>query len=199
VHEAAETLTVRFDVTPVRAEVSLAVTEGHVVAVYGLDIVEARPAIYVIHPVGVARVDTVVAVAGVHLVVAAAAPEAVGPAVALEVVLPEAALEAVPPARPLRRSTPARPVRRSFLSVPRRVSSPPVPVRTFARASWPAKSVPAVTTISVSKMYSRVIGLPPQSTWSLCCSFSLELSTDTGSRSLAQQHGWRFAMSLAQR
>ena len=50
-----EALTVRIDVTPVRAEVSLAVTQGHVVAVYGLDLVEAWSAIYEIHPVGIAR------------------------------------------------------------------------------------------------------------------------------------------------
>jgi hypothetical protein len=93
-------------VTPARADCLLAVTQGHVVAVYGLDLVEAWSAIYEIHPLGVARVDEVVTVAGVHLVVtcagddlvvALAAPEAVVAAVALEDVLPAAALEAVGP------------------------------------------------------------------------------------------------------
>jgi hypothetical protein len=36
-----------------------------------------------------------------------------------------------------------------------------VPVRTFARASWVAKSAPTITTITVSKMYRRFIRLPP--------------------------------------
>ena len=54
----------------INAEGSLAVTQGIVVAVYGLDLVVTGPAIYVIHTVGVARVDKVVTVAGVHLVVA---------------------------------------------------------------------------------------------------------------------------------
>jgi hypothetical protein len=36
-----EVLTVRLDVTPARAEGSLAVTQGLVVAVYGLDLVKA--------------------------------------------------------------------------------------------------------------------------------------------------------------
>jgi hypothetical protein len=65
--------------------------------VYGLDLVEAGPAIYVIHAVGVARVDTVATGASVHLVVAfagddlvvpAAAPEAVAAAVAFEAIVP---------------------------------------------------------------------------------------------------------------
>src|SRR5829696_3008090 len=99
-----EALTVRFDVPPVRAEGSLAVTQGDVVAVYGLHLVETGAAIYVIHPVGVACVDKVVPVASVHLVVAVAgddlvvpatAPDAVVTTVALEVVLPGAAVEAV--------------------------------------------------------------------------------------------------------
>src|SRR5829696_6256652 len=101
-----EALTVRFDVPPVRAEGSLAVTQGHVVAVYGLHLVETGPAIYKIHPVGVACVDKVVPVAGVHLVVPVAgddlvvpatAPDAVVTTVALEVVLPGATVEAVGP------------------------------------------------------------------------------------------------------
>src|SRR5687768_16012259 len=101
-----EVLSARLDVTPARAGSSLTVIQGPVVAVYGLDLVEAGPAIYVIQPVGVAGVDKVVAEAGVHLVVdfagddlvvaaatplavvATATPEAVGPAAALESVLP---------------------------------------------------------------------------------------------------------------
>ena len=62
----------RLDVTPARAEGSLAVTQTLVEAVYGLDLVEASPAIYEIHPLGVAGVDKVVAAAGIHLVVAIA-------------------------------------------------------------------------------------------------------------------------------
>jgi hypothetical protein len=42
-------------VTPSRAEGSLAVAQGLIVAVYGLDLIEAGSAIYVIHAVGVAR------------------------------------------------------------------------------------------------------------------------------------------------
>ena len=53
------------DLTLARAEGSLAVAPGPVVAVYGLHLVEASPAIYVIHPLGVARVDKVVAGPGV--------------------------------------------------------------------------------------------------------------------------------------
>src|SRR5215211_4351964 len=130
------------DVTPVRAEGSLAVTQGLVVAVYDLNLVEASSAIYVIHALGVARVDTVVAVASVHLVVAVAGddlvvavatPEAVVAAVAFEAVLPAASREAVLPVGPTR------------------ASSPPVAVRTFARASCPAKNAPNITTITVSK------------------------------------------------
>jgi hypothetical protein len=105
-----QALTARLDVTPARAEGSLAVTQGLVVAVNGLDHVEAGPAIYVIHPVGLACIAKVVAVAGVHFVVAftgddlvvtSATSEAVVAAVALEVVLPEAAPEAVGPAATL--------------------------------------------------------------------------------------------------
>jgi hypothetical protein len=63
-------LTTRLDVTPAGNEGTLAVSQDLVVAVYGLDLVEATTAIYVIHPVGVARVDTVATGASVHLVVA---------------------------------------------------------------------------------------------------------------------------------
>jgi hypothetical protein len=60
-----EALTARLvDVTLPRAEGSLAVTQGPVVAVYGLHLVEASPAIYDILASSVARVDTVVARAG---------------------------------------------------------------------------------------------------------------------------------------
>ena len=51
--------TTRLDVAPVRARGSLAVMQGLVGVVYGLDLVEAGPAIYVIHPLGVARVNKV--------------------------------------------------------------------------------------------------------------------------------------------
>ncbi len=43
------------DLTLARTKGSLAVALGPVVTVYGLDLVEASPAIYVIHPVCVAR------------------------------------------------------------------------------------------------------------------------------------------------
>src|SRR5215216_4478746 len=104
VHVVAGGTKRRLDVTPARAEGSLAVTQGLVVAVNGLDLVKSGSAIYVVHPVGVARVDKVVAVASIHLVVAVArddlvvalaAPQAVVVAVALEVVGPTATLEAV--------------------------------------------------------------------------------------------------------
>jgi hypothetical protein len=65
-----EALTARLDLTLARSEGSLAVAPGPVVSVYGLHLVEASPAIYVIHPLGVARVDKVVARPSVHLVVA---------------------------------------------------------------------------------------------------------------------------------
>src|SRR5215207_5618832 len=65
------------------------------------------------------------------------------------------------PPRPSRRSSPARPSRRSAPSVPTRVSSLSVPMRTSARASCPVNSTPTITTITVSKMYSRFIRLPP--------------------------------------
>jgi hypothetical protein len=51
-----EALTARFDVTQARAEGSLAIAQRLIVAVYGLDLVATRPAIYVIHAMGVARV-----------------------------------------------------------------------------------------------------------------------------------------------
>jgi hypothetical protein len=76
--------TTRLDVTPLRAGGSLTVMQSLVGAVYGLDLVEASPAIYVILPLGVARVDKVfasvhlvVAFAGEDLVVAPATPEVV--------------------------------------------------------------------------------------------------------------------------
>jgi hypothetical protein len=147
--------TARLDVTPVRAEGSLTVTEGLVVAVYGLYLVEARPAIYVIHPLDVARVDQVVAVASVDLVVAFARDDLV-----VALAAPRLPLRRSAPARALRLSSPSPPVRRSFPAVPMSVSSPPVPVKTFVRASWPAKSAPTTTTITVSKMCSRFIRLP---------------------------------------
>src|ERR687898_535511 len=75
--------------------------------------------------------------------------------------LPRLPLRRSSPSRPVRRSGPRKPVKRSSLSVPTSVSSPPVPVRTFARASCPAKSAPTITTITVSKMCSLFIRSPP--------------------------------------
>src|SRR5215204_4869817 len=97
VHVVAGGTKRRLDVTPARAEGSLAVTQGLVVAVNGLDLVKAGSAIYIVHPVCVAREDKVVAVASIHLVVALAAPEAVVAAVAFEAVGPPATLEAILP------------------------------------------------------------------------------------------------------
>src|SRR5215204_4297057 len=103
------------DVAPLRTGGSLTVMQRLVGAVYGLHLVKASPAIYVIHPVGVARVDQVVACAGIHfvvvfawedlvvaaatpeVVVASATPEVVGPAAALEMVVAATALEMVLP------------------------------------------------------------------------------------------------------
>src|SRR5829696_1889187 len=101
--------TTRLDVAPVRARGSLAVMQGLVGTVYGLDLVEASSAIYIILPVGVAGVDKVFASATIHLVVvfagedlvvAAAALEAIISAAALEAVLPVATREAVGPVGP---------------------------------------------------------------------------------------------------
>jgi hypothetical protein len=58
------------DLTLARAEGPLAVALGPIFAVYGLHLVEAAPAIYVIHPVGVARLYKVVARPGEYVVVA---------------------------------------------------------------------------------------------------------------------------------
>jgi hypothetical protein len=87
--------------TCARLEGSLAVSLGLVPTVYGLDLVETRPAIYVIHPFGAARVDTVVSSAGVHLVAAFAGDDLVVAAVALEAILPTVALETVCPSATL--------------------------------------------------------------------------------------------------
>jgi hypothetical protein len=108
-------------------------------AVCALDLVKARPASYVIQPACVAHVDTV----GVlHPVVAAAT---------LEVVLPVATHEAVVPVGS----------EEPILTA--------VPVSTFAVASCPAKNAPSITTITVSKKYSRFILPLPESTWSSFC------------------------------
>src|SRR5215208_982848 len=87
------------------------------------------------------------------------------------------------PPRPLIVSSPARPSRRSSPLVPTSVSSAAVPVRTFARASCPVKSAPTITTITVSKMYSRFIRLPP-----LVC---LELVLLTFSLDLINRHWFK--------
>src|SRR5918992_1156712 len=95
-----EALTARLDVTLARAEGSLAVSQGLVVAVYGLNLVEAPPAIYEIHAVFIARVDTVVARAGADLVVTCAGEDFVVPFATLEAVVAAATLEAVVPGGP---------------------------------------------------------------------------------------------------
>ena len=86
--------------TCARAEGSLAVALGLVPTVYGFDHVETRSAIYVIHPFGAARVDTVVSSTRVHLVATFAGDDLVVAAVALETVCPSAPLEAVLPVGP---------------------------------------------------------------------------------------------------
>src|SRR5918999_622033 len=75
--------------------------------------------------------------------------------------LPRLPLRRSSPSRPVKRSDPRRPVKRSSLSVPTNVSSPAVPVKTFARASWATKRAPTITTITVNKVQSLFIGLPP--------------------------------------
>src|SRR5918995_2206111 len=92
--------------SPWRSEGSLAVAPGPVVSVYGLHLVESSSAINVIHPVGVARVDkvvaspgeyVVVAAAGDDLIVAAGAFDCVVAAASVEVIVPSATVEAVVP------------------------------------------------------------------------------------------------------
>src|SRR5215207_469639 len=95
--------TTRLDVAPVRARGSLAVMQGLVGTVYGLDLVEASSAIYIILPVGVAGVDKVFASATIHLVVVFAGEDLVVAAAALEAVLPVATREAVGPVGPHKR------------------------------------------------------------------------------------------------
>src|SRR5687768_12810041 len=90
-----EALTACLDVTLARAQGSLAVAPGPVVAVYGLHLVEASPAIYEIHPVCVACIDKVVTRPSVHLVVAFAGEDFVITAAAFDLVVPAASLEAV--------------------------------------------------------------------------------------------------------
>src|SRR5919107_6386158 len=85
------------DVTLARSEGSLAVAPGPVVAVYGLHLVESSPAIYVIHPVFVARVDQVVARPGDDHVVAFARVEFVATAPAFDCVVSTATVEVVVP------------------------------------------------------------------------------------------------------
>src|SRR5215208_7227230 len=65
------------------------------------------------------------------------------------------------PPPPLIVSSPPRPSRRSSMLVPTSVSLPAVPVKTFATASCEANNAPAITTITVNKMCSRFIRLPP--------------------------------------
>src|SRR5215204_7506592 len=77
---------------PAQGRGSLAVTQGIVVAVYGLHLVEASPAIYVILALGVACEDNVVAGTSVHLVVAFAGEDLV-----VTTATPEAVLAAETP------------------------------------------------------------------------------------------------------
>ncbi len=147
--------------TLARADCPLAVTQGHVVAVYGLDLVEAGSAIYEVHPVGVARVDKVVAVAGVHLVVtcagddlvvASAAPETVVAAVAFEEVLPAAALEAIGPAASLEAVVTVGPDELILAGGAR---------EDLRQGFVPGKERSPITTITVNNLYSRFIDSLP--------------------------------------
>ena len=90
-----EVLTACLDATPARPKGSLAVAQGPVVSVYGLDLVEAWPATYVIHSVGVARVDKVVAGAGEHHVVTFTKDDLVVAAAALDPIVPAATVDLV--------------------------------------------------------------------------------------------------------
>jgi hypothetical protein len=90
-----------FAIRRLRAWGSLAVSLSLVVAVYGLDYVEALPAIYVIHALGVTRVDTIVAWASVYLVVAFAGDDRVIVAAAYDLIVPPATIEAVVVAAPV--------------------------------------------------------------------------------------------------
>jgi hypothetical protein len=110
-----EALTAPLDATPLRTGGSLTVMQRLVGAVYGLHLVEASSTIYIVLPLGVARVDKVRSNPGVDLVVAfagddlvvapatpevvvaAASPEVVAIAAALEVVIAAAALQAILP------------------------------------------------------------------------------------------------------
>src|SRR5215212_7877988 len=85
----------RWDVALARTESSLAVTQGDVVAMYGLHLVEAASAIYVIPAGSVARVDKVVACAGVDLVGAFVGVDSVVAAAAFDCVVPDASVEVV--------------------------------------------------------------------------------------------------------
>jgi hypothetical protein len=135
-------LTARLDVTLARAQGSLTVALGPVVAVYGLDLVEASSAIYVIHPVCVAGVDKVVARAGEYVVVAFSGDDLVVAGAAFDLVIPAATREEVVHVGPEERilaSGTGEDLRKGLV---------------------PAKSAPTVTTITVSKMYRRCIRLP---------------------------------------
>ena len=85
------------------------------------------------------------------LVVTAATPEAVVAAVAFEAVLPAAALEVVGPTATLEAILPVGPEERIVACGAGK----------DLRQAWcPAKSAPTITTITVSKIYSRFIRLP---------------------------------------
>ena len=90
-----EALTAHLDVTPPRAEGPLAVAQGPVLSVYGLNLVEAWPTTYVIVSVSVARVDKVAAAAGAHHVVTFAGDDLVVAAAALDRIAPAATFDLV--------------------------------------------------------------------------------------------------------
>jgi hypothetical protein len=123
--------------------------------VYGLYYVESGPAIYEVYAAGIAREYDIVAGAGEHVVVAFTGKDFVVAAAAFDFVVAAATVEAVIPFGPHERIVAVgagEDVGQGFLPGEERSET--------------------ITTITVSKMYSRFIDSLPWSPW--CCS-SLEL------------------------
>jgi hypothetical protein len=153
-------LTARLDVTLARAQGSLTVALGPVVAVYGLDLVEASSAIYVIHPVCVAGVDKVVARAGEYVVVAFSGDDLVVAGAAFDLVIPAATREEVVPAITFDLVIPTSTLEAVVHVGPEERILASGTGEDLRKGLVPAKSAPTVTTITVSKMYRRCIRLP---------------------------------------
>jgi hypothetical protein len=120
--------------------------------VYSLDLVEAISTIYEIHPVGVAGEDKVVASTGEYVVVALAGEDFVVAGATFDRVVAAETVEAVVPGATVEAVGPFGPHER-ILAVGADED--------LSQASCPVKRAPTITTITVSKMYSRFIGLPP--------------------------------------